>query len=66
MKTLKNNFVIKNNFIWTEIIMNLSLIKIPFGMNFQGKKEKELLVTASQKLFGVWVMENEIGFVGHA
>ena len=34
MKTLKNNFVIKNNFIQTEIIMNLGPIKIPFTTNF--------------------------------
>ena len=46
--------------------MNLGLIKIPFETNFYKKKEKELLVTESHKLFGFWVMENEIGFVGHA
>ena len=37
MKTSKNNLalkILKNNFIWTEIIMNLGLIKIPFGTNF--------------------------------
>ena len=44
--------------------MNLGLIKIPFETNFY--KKKELLVTESHKLFGFWVMENEIGFVGHA
>ena len=47
--------------------MNLGLIKIPLRTNFLEKKEeKELLVTQSHKLFGFWVMENEIGFVGHA
>ena len=47
--------------------MNLGLIKISFRTNYLGKKEeKELLVTESHKLFGFWVMENEIGFVGHA
>ena len=38
MKTFKSNFVIKdniikNNFIQTEIIMNLGQVKIPFGAN---------------------------------
>ena len=37
--------------------MNLGLIRIPFGTNFRE------LVTESHKL---WVMENEIDFVGHA
>ena len=39
--------------------MNLGLTKIPFGTTFLKKKEKELLVTESHKLFGFWVMENE-------
>ena len=38
--------------------------KNSFWDQFLGKKE--LLVTESHKLFGFWVMENEIGFVGHA
>ena len=33
----------RNNFIWTEIIMNLGLIKIPFGTIFFEKKRKRVI-----------------------
>ena len=47
--------------------MNLSLIKIPFGTNFRGKKRKRVTgYTESQKLFVLWAIKNEIGFVVHA
>ena len=57
MKTLKNNFVVKkfkNNFIWTEIIMNLSLNS--FWDEFLGKKRKRVTGYRVTKI--VWFMGN--------
>ena len=45
--------------------MNLGLKKFLLRPIFRKKKE-ELLVTESHKLFAFWIMEKEIGFVGHA
>ena len=46
----------KNNFIWTEIIMNLGPIKIPFETYFREKKKKNYWLLITQI---VWLLGNE-------
>ena len=60
MKTLKNNFVIKNNFIQTDN-HEFRPNKNSFYNQFLGEKKKK----SYWFMFGFWVMDNEIGFVGH-